>query len=36
MKEYALATYNYGDLATIISDNNLETTIKFKKLLQGL
>jgi hypothetical protein len=36
MKEYALATYNYGDLATIVRDNNLETTIKFKKLLQGL
>ena len=36
MKEYALATYNYGDLSTIIRDNNLDVTIKFKKLLQGL
>lgn len=28
MKEYALATYNYGNLKNIVSENNLENRIK--------
>lgn len=33
VKEYALATYNYGDLKTIIKENNLEIYFKYKRFL---
>lgn len=31
IKEYALATYNYGDLKTIVRENNLDVLFKYKK-----
>ena len=31
IKEYALATYNYGDLKTIVKENNLDVFFKYKK-----
>lgn len=31
IREYALATYNYGDLKTIVKENNLEFVFKYKK-----
>lgn len=31
IKEYALATYNYGDLKTIIKENNLDVFFKYKR-----
>ncbi|WP_297133583.1 hypothetical protein [Terrisporobacter sp.] len=31
VREYALATYNYGDLKSIIKENNLESFFKYKK-----
>lgn len=31
IREYALATYNYGDLKTIVKENNLEVFFKYKK-----
>lgn len=31
IREYALATYNYGDLKTIVKENNLEVFFKYKR-----
>ena len=31
IKEYALATYTYGDLKTIVRENNLDVLFKYKK-----
>ena len=31
IKEYALATYNSGDLKTIVKENNLDIFFKYKK-----
>ena len=31
IREYALATYNFGDLKTIVKENNLEVLFKYKK-----
>lgn len=31
IKEYALATYNYGDLKTIVKENNLDVFFKYKR-----
>ncbi len=31
IREYALATYNYGNLNTIIKENNLEVLFKYKR-----
>ncbi len=31
IKEYALATYNYGNLKTIVKEHNLETFLKYRK-----
>lgn len=31
IREYALATYNYGDLKTIVKENNLEFVFKYKR-----
>lgn len=31
IREYALATYNYGDLKTIVKENNLEFVFKYRR-----
>ncbi len=31
IREYALATYNYGDLKTIVKENNLDIFFKYRK-----
>lgn len=31
IREYALATYNYGDLKTIVKENNLDVFFKYKR-----
>lgn len=31
IREYALATYNYGDFKTIVKENNLDIFFKYKK-----
>lgn len=31
IREYALATYNYGDLKTIVKENNLDILFKYKR-----
>ncbi len=34
VKEYALATYNFGNLKTIIKEHNLDTFLKYRKYLE--
>ncbi|MEG0050689.1 MAG: hypothetical protein RR712_00800 [Terrisporobacter sp.] len=34
IKEYALATYNYGDLKTIVKENNLDLFFKYKRYFE--
>ena len=31
IREYALATYNYGDLKTIVKENNLDVFFRYKR-----
>ncbi len=33
MKEYALATYNFGNIKNIIHENNIDTFLKYKKAI---
>ena len=33
MKEYALATYNFGNIKNIISENNIDIFLKYKKVI---
>lgn len=33
MREYALATYNFGNIKNIISENNIDMFLKYKKIV---
>ena len=33
MREYALATYNFGNIKNIISENNIDIFLKYKKIV---
>lgn len=33
MREYALATYNFGNIKNIISENNIDMFLKYKKVI---
>lgn len=33
MREYALATYNFGNINNIISENNIDIFLKYKKII---